>query len=191
MKRRAVGDRTTTADGEFLRQVARLSLATAATVRQIKGVVCRTLLIPSTCEIISLVKSATKELHGQSTISTAQTPPHVVVFVTICKWIAACADCPADAQKLISNFLTSVPPEELKFQVLVARISKCFDASKTRIELAVTNEAQPVTNAVISQLVKKGGKLCFGAAPRGPLEREVQARLASAASVPTTDMCIG
>ena len=61
--------------------------------------------------------------------------------------------------------------------VHVCRVKKCFDQSKMKVCIAVSENVRPVMSILENRLHEKGGKTLHGQAPKGGLERDMQTYL--------------
>ena len=163
-------------DDDLLTAVARLSLGNAATLRNLKGAIIRTVLAPADSWLLLAGKSASQEWSRQyqGSSTSHREPSYLTVF-------AAMANALRD--KLVENRAMS-SADLLPFSLIkdttvllecvqACRISRTYDKDHLRLELAVSGQLKPIGDLIVKALIEQGARECFGAAPRGPLERSI------------------
>ena len=153
---------------------ARLALTSAASLRQVRAIIEHVLLLPSDHPCVKACHAASKDWHEHNQGNSAMgAPPYVAVFLALISSIANSPEVSDEVKKALLQYLQT-SPEELILQIRQCRVSRCYDPNWNRIELAGEGQSiSQVINIVVRLLIAAGAKLCHGAAPRTPLEREV------------------
>ncbi len=175
--RKAKGGKEGNELDELIQSVARLSLATAAGLRQVKSAVIRTFLLPANCEYVCAGKLAGAQYASAAAArkgSDSLPPPFALVFASLLQVLVKDVKCPSEARSKVVELLEqATSPQALNGVVRVCRLSKCYSPEKFRVELAFTPEWTWLSDVFAHVWLSCGGTECFGYAPRGPLERSI------------------
>ena len=165
---------------EIIKSTARLTLSNTASIRNIKAQVQATILIPSASIFVTAGKNATRAWSETKSSELPRPPPYCMVFQALLEVLVAHKDCNSVVAEFVQKWCSQVTDiSEIALAVRQCRLSKCFDAKFTRLEISVGPELERVHKELIRILVHEGGRVCFGPGPRLPLERQLQASLGS------------
>ena len=165
----------------LLRATARLTLSSAVVLRNIRASTVRTLLVSTDSEVVAIAKQATKDWdNNRKSMGTCTVmPPYISVFVAIARYVAKQPQMEASTKMLIEQLLSTLSEKQSLDAIRVCRVSKCFDAKVTRIELDMSASFDNIGLAILNTLVSQGARPCSGPAPRSPLERELETLLST------------
>ena len=162
---------------QLLTNVARLSLANAAGLRQVRAASMRTFLLPTKSDYVSAGKAAGAQFAAAAAARAgidSLPPPFALVFAALLQTLAKDVMTPADVRPRIEQLLASATtPKALNGVFRVCKLSKCFSPDKHRVELAFAPDWQWLGEVFAQIWSQQGGTECFGQAPRGPLERTI------------------
>ena len=163
---------------EIIKSTARLTLSNTASIRNIKAQVQATILIPSASIFVTAGKDATRAWSERKSSELPRPLPYCTVFQALLEVLVAHKDCNPVVAEFVQKWCSQVTDiSEIALAVRQCRLSKCFDAKLTRLEISVGPELERVHKELIRILMLEGGRVCFGPGPRLPLERQLQASL--------------
>ena len=162
------------ADDALLLHTARLALSTARQMRQLSSVVSQTVGVPDTSRFAE----------GFKVIAQRDLPwTDDGLLHTWAMAITTMVDVGEEGQVAEHFRLQRVhldactSPALIREHVLECQVHRCWSGDCTNLRFAVTPELREVAQCVCRMLVAGGGRVRYGAAPRGPLERAVASSL--------------
>ena len=159
---------------QLIENTARLSVANSSAIRQLKAISTQTFLLPSTSCFVTAAKHASEKWESdRKNHQMPQFPPYIAVFIGLVKCACEQSSFPEAAKRHCDELLCRYTADHLLNFVKICRLTRCFDHTFFKLEIACSGPLQEVCQQLCEFLVASGAKACFGSAPRPPLEREV------------------
>ena len=155
-----------------MQNTARLTLANTASIRQLRGIAIRTVLLPSKSTLVLSAKDATQK--WATNRDPQKGPPYVEVFRAILQTAIGHPSIDAIDRDFLIKLASTVRTEDVLSSVKTCRMSKTFKPEISRFELSTVNLFTKAADILIRLAVADGGHECYGQAPRTPLERDLQ-----------------
>ena len=162
-----------------------LCLKNAMDVRELQAATLLTIQMPKDSDFIANVTAATRSYNDEqlkAKSSGGQAPvgqPHchawIAMLETLLQQNSVTTVEREAVQKHVQDYCGS--PAMVATVVHVCRVKKCFDQSKMKVCIAVSENVRPVMSILENRLHEKGGKTLHGQAPKGGLERDMQTYL--------------
>ena len=185
-KRRAVDTlrKASTRSDELLSATARLSLASAAALRQVKAITVQVLLLSSQSSFVIAAHQASKKWSDLSKEARQKQPPFLFVFKAAVQFLLQHKDVDYIFKDRLNTILGQLSDDDVLKKVKFCRISRCYDASRARLEISLSEPFAFIQDELCRILRREGAVECHGSAPRSPLERQVMDLLGRESSSP-------
>ena len=163
---------------QLLKAVAKLTLRNAQACRNMESTVFVTYILPK-AGTYSTAGTEAGQLYAQRTRAAGKNhtlgQPSSWLWAAFMKVLATDENISAEKRQQVKSYCDEVTdPCSLSQTVLYCRLSKVYDQSKVRLQVAVTPELQEFLTELQRGLEASGGERKFGPPPRGALERHVQ-----------------
>ena len=163
---------------QLLKAVAKLTLRNAQACRNMESTVFITYILPK-AGTYSAAGTEAGQLYAQRTRAAGKNhtlgQPSSWLWAALMKVLADDENINAEKRQQVKSYCDAVSdPSSLSQTVLYCRISKVYDQTKVRLQVAVTPDLQEILLELQRRLEASGGERKFGPAPRGALERHVQ-----------------
>lgn len=175
-KRQKIGEDE---EDSLVRDIARLTLQNSAQLRFLKPAVCKTVLVLTDSRYCVAARAAGSQFaNAGPSEKQKRLPPFLWIWKALMETLSIdeTADTPLreQAHTLVQRYNDATLWAPL---VQVCRFSKCYDNRYTRGEFAVETVLSDFLNSFLQHMVKQGGYVCYGSAPRNPLERTISERV--------------
>ena len=168
------GVASSVAEDALLLSTAKLALSTARQVRQLSAVVTQCVAIPDGSRFAEGFKViAQRDLPW---MEDAQLHTWALIMATILD-SGEEGQAADDLRVVRAHQESAVSAAMLRGHVLDCQASRTWSGDCTNLRFAVSTELREVAQCVSRLLVAGGGRIRYGAAPRGPLERAVASSL--------------
>ena len=161
-----------------MKAVAKLTLRNAQACRNMESTVFVTYILPK-AGTYSTAGTEAGQLYAQRTRAAGKNhtlgQPSSSLWAAFMKVLATDENISEEKRQQVKSYCDEVTdPCSLSQTVLYCRLSKVYDQSKVRLQVAVTPELQEFLTELQRGLEASGGERKFGPPPRGALERHVQ-----------------
>ncbi|OLP78556.1 hypothetical protein AK812_SmicGene41259 [Symbiodinium microadriaticum] len=166
---------------QLLKAVAKLTLRNAQACRNMESTVFVTYILPKAGAYSTDSTAGTEagQLYAQRARAAGKNhtlgQPSSWLWAALMKVLAMDENISEEKRQQVKSYCDAVSDPCSLFQtVLYCRISKVYDQSKVRLQVAVTPELQEFLTELQRGLEANGGERKFDPPPRGALERHVQ-----------------
>lgn len=155
--------------------VAKLGLKNAQDMRAVQATVFKTVMLDRDSSVAELALEAIKVYMERAKAQAQEYPPSTAVWEAVTRAAAAVPALEQAHKDTIAQHRAQVTdPAMLASTVTHCRTAKAFDKKKVKLHMAVHASVEPVMCAVIRACQLTGGRLLYGQAPKGGLERDIQ-----------------
>ena len=177
-KRQAAGSEKFLMHG--IQVLTKLALKNAMDVRELQAASLVTVQLPKDNAMVSSMLAATRAFNAEqekaksSNASPPDGQPHCHAWIALLEAmnLQAHEQEKEILQPRVQNCCSS--PLAVACNVHVCRVKKCYDQSKMKICLAVSESVSPVVQIFERHVKNHNGKTLHGQAPKGGLERDAQ-----------------
>ena len=179
LKRRQVGGDKDELVLKAVQLLMKSNLKLSADVRALQSATFRTCLIPSTASFVIKAKEASQKYNDLVQAAGKHHdlgPPHVHVWAALT--VEAAAHLTGEPLQRVEAHAAEIDsPSKLLSDVLYCRVAPAYGGKHVKIYLTTTDKLKSVADAFFLAFKTQGGEEKFGLAPKGGLERELQALL--------------
>ena len=179
LKRRQVGGEKDELVLKAVQLLMKSNLKLSADVRALQSATFRTCLIPSTASFVTKAKEASQKYNDLVQAAGKHHdlgPPHIHVWAALT--VEAAVHLSGEMlQRVEAHAAEADSPNKLLTDVLYCRVAPAYGGKHVKIYLTTTDKLRPVADAFFHAFKTQGGEEKFGLAPKGGLERELQALL--------------
>ena len=173
--------------GQLILVLARLSVANAAELRSVTGVVFHTFLLPADNSVTKAILATGKDYHEQvadNPKSHSLGPPYLHIWISMIKALGLAEISPVLKKTLETYWkdrVCTVQREVLAEDVKHCRMKKAFKTGTFKLQISVSAMCKAgdmsLEETIVWAVKAAGGELKIGQAPQGSLEREARALL--------------
>ena len=178
-KRRQVGGDKEELIMKAVQLLMKSNLKLSADVRALQSATFRTCLIPAQASFVVKAKEASQKYNDLVQAAGKNHnlgPPHVHVWAALT--VEASVHLSGEDRARVEEHAKSVDsPDKLLSDVLYCRVAQAYGGKQVKIYITTTEALRPVADAFFIAFKTQGGEEKFGQAPKGGLERELQALL--------------
>ncbi|CAE8609057.1 unnamed protein product [Polarella glacialis] len=165
-------------DDVFPKTTGKLLLATTSEIRIVKSAAITTIIFPASHPVSQAIRKsgqafsqAVKEQKGTQTLPS----PHLSAFTALVRTVAEDKQAGKELVEAARKVLQCL--KDVARLATVCKVSKCFKADQTRLEIAVSPDAHTFLRKCIDVWTLQGALEKPAAGPRRPLERALAERL--------------